>query len=229
MRNPTPRLALLTLAVALGLSCSRSQPDKPTPAAKAAPAAAPVAAPAPAALIAALETARGAGLCELAAHIEMPRDAGLLGPALDRAFALRRDELDRECSFKLLKSLQANERLHGLAAGTGDRDRWMAIVYHANRNLRARHFDVYDLALKSAHHRVHHAVAGGLGAYGPEAEAVALLERALQHGNENVRLKAARSLIEIGGPEAMQILQNRSTVEKDKAVIVTIHRALNKP
>ena len=72
-------------------------------------------------------------------------------------------------------------------------------------------------------------MAGGLGAYGPVPEAIALLDRAIDHDNENVRLKAARSLIEIGGDDAREILRRRSKVEKDKAVIVTIHRALKTP
>ncbi len=228
-----------TLLVMVGLlACSRSQPEQRAPAVSAEPTAAkppatpvkPAAAPALQSPLAAdLKTARGTAICDLAARIKLPRDAALLGPALDLAFEFRRDEQARECTFKLLKGLDANESLPSLAGATTESDRWMAIVYHANRNLRARHFDVYDLALKSPFGRVHHAVAGGLGAYGPVPEAIALLDRAIDHDNENVRLKAARSLIEIGGDDAREILRRRSKVEKDKAVIVTIHRALKTP
>ena len=180
-------------------------------------------------MVADLKAARRDAICDLAGKVQLPRDAALLAPALDRAFALRREERSRECTFTLLRALQANDKLAALASSTSERERWMAIVFHANRNLRARHFDVYELALKSPFDRVHHAVAGGLGAYGPEAEAIALLARSLDHNNENVRLKSARSLIEIGTPEARELLRKRSAVEKDKAVIVTIYGALNKP
>ena len=214
-------LALLVSSVLSG--CGRSQPDKRETVTRPAP----VASPSP--LLADLEGARGDALCKLAERIDATRDAALLGPALDQAFALRRDEEARDCTFALLLALKANEKLLGLARKTTDESRWLAIVYQANRNLRARHFEVYALALAAESQRVHHAVAGGLGAYGPQPEVISLLGQAIDHRNENVRLKAARSLIEIGGDDALELLRQRAKVEKDKAVIVTIHRALNKP
>ena len=250
MKSPPPasaRLLPLTVAALLVLfvscmlsGCGRSQPDKRETAASAKPVAPaprvpkptpiqPQAAATPSPLAAELAGARGDALCKLAERVDPARDAALLGPALDQAFALRRDEEARDCTFALLRALQANARLLELAQQTTDEARWLAIVFHANRNLRARHYEVYGLAQAVQSQRVHHAVAGGLGAYGPQPEVLSLLGKALDHRNENVRLKAARSLIEIGGDDALELLRQRAKVEKDKAVIVTMHRALNKP
>lgn len=236
------RWLLALAALCLLVACGRSQPDKrepalPSPAPPSAavaplpPAPAPPVAPAAAAnpLAAELQVARAPALCELAKRVDPARDAALLGPALDKAFSLRRDEQAGECSFALTRALEADAHLLALARTTTAEARWMAIIYHANRSLRARHFEVYALALDATSEQVHHAVAGGLGAYGPEPEVIDLLGRAIDHRNENVRLKAARALIEIGGEAAIAVLRRRAKVEQDKAVVVTIHRALNKP
>lgn len=249
---PRRRLAWLRLglcALILPAACSRSQPDdrssaaSPAVASAVAPSAAAARPPAPSptgaastvapAPAGALDTqlldVPGPELCKLAQRVDARRDAALLGPALDRAFALRRDEQARDCTFALLRALKANDHLLTLARATTAEGRWLAIVYHANRNLRAHHFEVYALAMDADSERVHHAVAGGLGGYGPEPEVIDLLARAIDHRNENVRLKAARGLIEIGGEAAIGVLRRRAKVEKDKAVVVTIHRALNPP
>jgi len=98
--------------------------------------------------LAAIEGASGAGLCKLKYSVDLKRDRALLGHVLDLAWERRRSEHERTCTFELLVAMKANERLAEVAAEARTQSRWQAIVGWGARNLRARHYGVYKLALE---------------------------------------------------------------------------------
>jgi hypothetical protein len=78
----------------------------------------------------------------------MKRDKAILGDVLELAHARRRSEADRDCFFELLGAMQANQHLFSILTPTTTEARWLAVLGWAGRNLRAKHFNVYLVALE---------------------------------------------------------------------------------
>lgn len=246
MQRPRPSFTLSVLWLALLAGCGRTTPDRgsqtPPPAAQAAPApraAAPPASaqraplaplpPADPTLLAALQSARGSGLCDLKSRVSPTRDLGLVGPALDRVHALRRDEASRDCGFELLTALGTNAALADLARRPATAERWAAMLAWANRNLRAKLWQVYALGLEQPDAAVRGLVASGLGNHGGDPEVLELLRQALSDPVAEVRRRAARALAEVGGPQAQAVAKTRIDVEQDPAVLRALHSAAQPP
>ena len=179
-----------------------------------------------AARLAAIKATSGQGWCELSKTADPDRDKAILSATLQLAFEARRSEADRDCSFALLKAMGANEQLLPLAKSTVGVGPWLAILAWATRNLRAKHFAVYELGLEQPELLVRKAAAAAVGQHAASPPALGVLDKALADKDPTVRLAAVKAGYEMSDATAIERLKARLTTEKDDRVRAALQRAI---
>ena len=234
-RLGSARLALSLLLAAVPLSAASCAPRAPihrqAPLAVAPATAAASAAQPTAQNLARLQKIRktnGKALCKLAGTADPARDAVILGDVLELAHTRRRSEADRTCYFELLVAMHANEMLPVVAAAATTTPRWLAILAWAGRNLRAKHFDVYLLALRRPEALIRLSAVTQLGRHSAGPGALKVLEVALADALTVVRIKAVQAAADMDHPAVGKYLRNRQKIETDKAVLAAINRVLSR-
>ena len=239
-RCPLSLLLMLPAIALLSAGCSRRPPERVPTATKAAAEAA--AAPSEAAdkpakpareqvnskRWDAIRKATGKALCKLADKADPHRDRALIGPVIELAHKRRRHEQDRACFFTLLTEMRANEALLEVAEDAATVTRWLAVLDWAGRNLRAKHFRVYNLALAHPQERVRMSAVAQLGRHSASPAALKTLAKALTDKSAAVRIKAVGVAGRMDHPEAAMRLHKARRVEQDKAVLAAIDRILSR-
>ena len=169
-----------------------------------------------------IKTAQGEQLCGLAKSASPDHDRAIIGAVVQLSFERSRSEADRDCFFTLLSAMGTNEALLWVAQRADRADRWLAVLAWAGRNLRARHFAVYRLALQQAVINVRLSAVDKLGRHAASPGALQVLALALADEAPAVRMKAVAAATDMDDPKADALLRSQLKRETDAAVKAAI-------
>ncbi|MCO4762327.1 MAG: HEAT repeat domain-containing protein [Myxococcales bacterium] len=178
--------------------------------------------------LARITKAKGRALCKLSRSVVATRDASIMGPVLDLAFQRRRNEQERSCMFELLLAMKANAALLTEAQRARTTERWLAVLAWAGRNLRAKHFGVYALALKQPDPVVRRSAVAQLARHRAGPRAIDVLRQALADPLASIRLKAVAAAGRMNHPAVVSSLRKRAKIEKDAAVLAALKKVLSR-
>lgn len=124
--------------------------------------------------------------------------------------------------------MQANQHLLSILTPRTTEARWLAVLGWAGRNLRAKHFDVYLLALERDEAAVRLSAVTQLSRHRARPQALKVLEKALADKLVSVRLKAVRAGGDMDHPAVGKYLRARQKIETDKQVLTALNRILKR-